>query len=249
MSGSLSDLLAFGAIFLSAILLLISTRLRRKSPPLFRPIPAYTRLRRAVGRAVEDGSRLHISLGRGALTAPQSAAGLVGLSLLRRLAEWTSGGDQPPIATSGDASLALLSQDTLQTASQTSPNGVYDPTSGRLTGLTPFSYAVGAIPAIRDENVSANVLLGNFGVEVALLTDAARRENTFALAASDNLTAQSVIYAGAPEPLIGEELFAAGAYADAGRFHTSSLMVQDILRWLIVAIILVGALLKLTGFL
>jgi len=33
--------------------------------------------------------------------------------------------------------------------------------------------------------------MGNFGVEAALLTDAAERENTFILAASDNLTAQA----------------------------------------------------------
>jgi hypothetical protein len=168
---------------------------------------------------------------------------------LRRLAELTSAGDQPPIATSGDAALTFLSQDALQTASQTSAQGIYDPTAGRLTGLTPFSYAAGAMPAIHDENISANVLMGNFGVEAALLTEAAERESTFTLAASDNLTAQAVMYASAQEPLIGEELYAAGAYMDAGPLHASSLIVQDILRWLIIIVILVGSLLKLTGFL
>ena len=102
---------------------------------------------------------------------------------------------------------------------------------------------------IRDEKISANVLMGNFGVEAALLTDAAERENTFTLAASDNLTAQAVMYASAQEPLIGEELYAAGAYTDAGPLHTASLTVQDILRWSIILVILVGALLKLAGIL
>jgi hypothetical protein len=36
---------------------------------------------------------------------------------------------------------------------------------------------------------------------------------------------------------------------DAGPLHASSLIVQDILRWLIIIVILVGSLLKLTGFL
>jgi hypothetical protein len=245
----LPGLLGFSVIFISAILMLGLSWLRRKSPPVFRDIPAYTRLRRAIGRVVEDGTRLHVSLGRGVLTTSQSASALAGLTLLRRLAELTSAGDQPPIATSGDAALTFLSQDVLQTASQTSAQGTYDPTAGRLTGLTPFSYAAGAMPAIRDENISANVLMGNFGVEAALLTDAAERENTFTLAASDNLTAQAVIYASAQEPLIGEELYAAGAYMNAGPLHASSLIVQDILRWLIIIVILVGSLLKLTGFL
>ena len=148
--------------------------------------------------------------------------------------------------------MAILSQDTLHTASQASAQGTYDPAAGRLTGLTPFSYAAGAMPAIRDENISANVLMGNFGVEVALLAEAAERANTFTLAGSDNLAAQAVLYASAQEPLIGEELYAAGAYLGAGPVHEVSLLVQDILRWLIIVAILVGALfqlLKLIGIL
>lgn len=242
-------LAGFGIVFFSAALMLGLSLLRRKTPSVFRDIPAFTRLRQAVGLVVEDGSRLHVSLGRGALTTPQSASALAGLALLRRLADLTSAGDQPPIVTSGDATLAILSQDTLQAAAKFSEQAAFDPTTGRLTGLTPFSYAAGAIPAIRDENVSANLLMGNFGVEVALLTDAVERENTFVLAGSDNLTAQAVIYASAQEPLIGEEIYAAGAYVESGPLDTASLTVQDILRWLIIAAILVGALLTLAGVL
>ena len=249
MNDFLLGLVGFGIIFLSAALMVGLAALQRKSPPVFREIPAFTRLRRAVGRVVEDGTRLHVSLGRGALVTPQSASALAGLVFLRRLTELTSAGDQPPIATSGDAALSILSQDTLQAGSQVSAQGAYDPTAGRLTGLTPFSYAAGAIQTIQDDNISTNVLMGNFGVEAALLTDAAERANTFTLAASDNLTAQSVLFASAQEPLIGEELYAAGAYFDAGPLHAASLTAQDILRWLIIVVILAGAFLKLIGIL
>ncbi|MGB8213507.1 MAG: DUF6754 domain-containing protein [Anaerolineales bacterium] len=249
MNDFLLGLIGFGIIFLSAALMGGLVALRRKSPPAFREIPAFTRLHQAIGRVVEDGSRLHISLGRGALISQQFASGLAGLTLLRRLSELTSAGDRPPIATSGDATLAILSQNTLQTASLASGQGVYDPTAGRLTGLTPFSYAAGAMPVIRDENIAANVLIGNFGVEAALLVDSAERANIFTMAASDTLAAQAVLYASAQEPLIGEELYAAGAYMDAGPLHTASLTVQDILRWLIIVVILGGAALKLLGIL
>ncbi len=242
-------LVGFAIVFLSSALMLGLAALRRKSPPVFRDIPAFNRLRQAVGRVVEDGTRLHVSLGRGALVTPQSASALAGLTVLRRLAELTSAGDRPPIATSGDAALAILSQDTLQAGSSASAQGNYDPTAGRLTGLTPFSYVAGAIPALRDENISANVLIGNFGVEAGLLTDASERANTFNFAASDNLAAQAVLYASAQEPLIGEELYAAGAYVDAGAIHASSLSTQDILRWLIIIAMLVGAAVKLVGIL
>jgi hypothetical protein len=248
-TASLAGLIGFGIVLISAILMVGFSLLRRKSPPVYRDISAFTRMHHAIGRVVEDGTRLHVSLGRGALTTPQSISGLAGLMLLRRLAELTSSGDHAPIATSGDATLAILSQETLQAASRASAQGAYDPTSGRLTGLTPFSFAAGSMTTIRDENISANVLIGNFGVEVALLTDAAEREDTFILAGSDNLTAQAVMYASAQEPLIGEELFAAGAYTEAKKLQTASLTVQDILRWAIILVILVGSVLKLAGVL
>jgi len=249
MTGILQGLVGLGIILLSAVLMVGVVAWQRKSPASFREIPAFTRLRNSVGRIVEGGTRLHVSLGHGALTSPQSGATLAGLVLLGRMVELTSGGDQPPIATSGDAALAILSQDALQTGSQAFAPRKYDLTNGRLTGLTPFSYAAGAIPAIHDNNVSSNVLIGNFGPEVALLAEAAEQENSLTMAASDNLTAQAVLFASAREPLIGEELFATGAYVDAGPLHAASLRVQDIMRWLIIIVILVGALLKLAGFL
>jgi len=242
-------LAGFGFVILSAILMAGLAFLRRKSTPVFREIPAFARLRKAIGLAVEEGSRLHISLGRGGLTTPQSAAELAGLEMLRRVAELTSASDRPPVATSGDGAIAILSQDALRASGQAVLSTGYDATAARLTGLTPFSYAAGVLPVMRDENVSANVLMGNFGIEVALLTDAAERGNTSTMAGSDNLPAQAVLYASAQDPLIGEELYAAGAYIKARPFHTASLIVQDILRWLVVIVILVGAILKLAGVL
>ncbi len=242
-------LTGFGFVILSAILMASLAFLHRKSTPVFREIPAFDRLRKAIGLAVEEGSRLHISLGRGGLTTPQSAAELAGLEMLHRVAELTSASDRPPVATSGDGAVAILSQDALQASDQAVLSSGHDVTAARLTGLTPFSYAAGTLLVMREEDVSANILIGNFGVEVALLTDAAERENSSSLAASDNLPAQAILYASAQDALIGEELFAAGAYVKARPFHSASLIVQDSLRWLVVIAILVGAILKLAGLL
>jgi hypothetical protein len=239
---------ALGLLILAAILLLVFTFLRRKSPASFRSIDAYEQLNRSVGLAVENGTRLHISLGRGNLFTARGGSALAGLAMLRRLAERTSVSDRPPIATSGDPTLAILSQDTLQSGYRAAgAEEQYRFTTGRLTGLTPFSYAAGAIPAIHDENVSVNVILGDLGPEAGLLAEASDRANTSLIAASDNLSAQSIFYASSQEPLIGEELFAAGAYVGAGASHEASLNVQDVLRWLIILALVVGAGLKMIG--
>jgi hypothetical protein len=239
---------ALGILILAAILFVGLTLWRRRSPAAFRIIDAYERLNRSVGLAVENGTRLHISLGRGSLFTARGGSALAGLAMLRRLSQRTSVSDRPPVVTSGDASLAILSQDTLQSGYRAAgAEDQYRFSTGRLTGLTPFSYAAGALPTIHDEQVSANIIFGDLGAEAALLAEASDRENASLIAASDNLSAQSVFYASAQDPLVGEELFAAGAYVGAGAAHDASLNVQDILRWLIILAIVVGVGLKILG--
>lgn len=244
------NIASFVLVLLSAGLLVGLTLRKRKLPPTFREISAFTRLNQAIGLAIEDGTRLHLSLGRTSLINPRSASSFAALGMLRRVAELASVSDKPPIATSGDAALTILSQDTLHAAHQVAgADEQYQHTAGRLTGLTPFSFAAGALPVMRDEIVSGNILLGSFGIEAALLADTAERENSFILAGTDSLPAQAILYASVQDPLIGEEIYAAGAYVQAGPAHTASLQIQDILRWLVIVLILGGAVLKLVGIL
>jgi len=241
-AGLLVVLIGAAAIFLLAVFD------RKQSTSPLRPIAGFQSLRRAIGLAVEDGKRLHVSIGSANILNPNSASALVGLSTLSRIAQLSMISDRPPIATSGEGSLAILSQDTLRDAYR-SGNALeqYDPTRARLAGVTPMSYIAGAIPIVHDESITANLLVGSYGGEVALLADAIDQENAFSLAASDSLTAQAAMYATASEPLIGEELFAIPAYLQAGPFYTASLRAQDILRWIVIAAILVGSALKLAA--
>ena len=95
--------------------------------------------------------------------------------------------------------------------------------------------------------ISPIVLFFTMGARSALIADAAERTGSMTLAGSENLTAQAVFYACTEEPLIGEELYAAGAYLQAGAIHNASLMTQDIFRWLLIVAILAGAAARLVG--
>ncbi|MGC1374974.1 MAG: DUF6754 domain-containing protein [Anaerolineales bacterium] len=241
-------IVSLGMVVFTAILMVVFALIQRRFPLSIRSIPAFNRIRRAVSLVVEDGTRLHVSLGHGNMQTQFGAAAFAGLSMLRRLGEITSLSDRPPIATSGNSVLNMVAQDTLRTAHEAvAVEQSFDVNNGRLTGLTPFSYAAGVMPIIRDESISTNVLIGNFGIEVGLLAEAAERQNAVVIAASDNLPAQAVLYAASPDPIIGEELFAAGAYVQAGRMHNASLLTQDVLRWLIIIAMLGGAILKVVG--
>ena len=228
--------LAIGLVAVCLLLMLAFLAIgRRQSQRRLRSIKAFEALRRTIDLSVEDGSRMQVSLGRGGLLGPQSAAALAALSLLRQVAETASDSDLPPIATSGEATLALLSQDTLRSACLRLGIGdQFHKGLGAVTGLTPFSYGAGTMPLVLDQHVSASALIGNFGSELGLITSASQRQQGFALGGSDSLSAQALLFAGADQPLIGEELYATGAYTGAGAAHEASLRAQDVLRWLLI---------------
>jgi len=246
---TLGDFPALVIVIVFAGLMIIFTVAGRKTPGRnLREIHAFTRLRRAVGLAVEAGTRLHISLGRGGIIGLESGPALAGFSILERITRAASISDRPPVATSGDSVLSILSQDTLRgTYRAMGVEHEYKPESAQLTGLTPLSYAAGAMPVIRDGQVSANVLAGHFGSEVALLIDAGERAGSITIAGTDSLPGQAVLFAAAHEPLIGEELLAGGAYLGAGALHVASLRTLDISRWTLIIVILVGALARFVG--
>lgn len=250
-STSIINLLGFVFVLVFFGLMIILAAAGRRRPERYlRDIPAFARLGRAIGLAVEAGQRLHLSLGRGGIDGLQAGSAFVGLSMLQRISRAASISDRPPIATSGEGTLGILSQDTLRSVARSiGSEAQYDSTTGQVTGLTPFSYAAGTMSVIFDQNVSASVLAGHFGSEVALITDASERCGSLTLAGTDSIPGQAVMVATAQEPLIGEELYAAGAYINAGQMHIASLRAQDILRWVLILAILVGAGLKFIGVL
>jgi hypothetical protein len=245
---SFAGLAGLCIVLLAAIFMVLFAIFHRRSPFSFRNLRAFNGIQRAARLVVEDGTRLHFSLGNGEPLTSNGASALAGLVLLRNLGEITSMSDRPPMATTGNPVLNLLAQDTLRTAHDAArAENVFELTHARLTGMTPMAYAVGAMTTIRDEGISSNVLIGSFGPEVGLLTDASNRQNASVIAASDNLPAQAVLFACTQDTLLGEELFAAGAYVQSGSLHAASLLTQDILRWMVIITLLLGAGLKMAG--
>lgn len=239
----------FLCVFFGLIIVSARSKLKLTSRSL-REIPALSRIRRGIGLAVEAGQRLHLTLGHGGVVDVKGGSGLLGLSLLERTARSASISDHPPTATSGEATLALLSRDTLKSVSQLmNTESQYDPEAGQLSGLTSFSFAAGAMLVAGDPLVSMNLFAGHFGSEVGLIIEAAERNDSLTFGGSDDPGAQAILYAAAQQPLIGEELYAAGAYWQVNRYHIASVHAQDVMRWVLAVVILAGVMLKALGIL
>ena len=237
-------------IAITAILVLSLAVLKRKDAPSRREIQAFALLHKALDQSVEEGTRVHVSLGKGRLLSMQGAAGLTGLSALNHLSAQIQSSDLPLVASTGDPMLSILTKDVLRT---TGREGLGREESSfkqtHLAGLTQFSYSAGTIPLILNNNAATNVLMGNFGVEAGLIIESSNRNNGDTMAASDDILGQAVIYANNGDSIIGEDLFAISEYLHHTPVKAACLTTQDILRWVLIISILLGSVLKLGGVL
>ncbi|HEY43794.1 MAG TPA: hypothetical protein G4O11_07415 [Anaerolineae bacterium] len=220
----------------------------RRWPTVLRPLRGFDELSTAIERAVEAGERVHLSLGTGSVIGSDSAPALAGLAMLSRIATATTMSDKPVVVTAGDGAMALLAQDTLRAAYERArASERFQPTSGRMLGPTPFSYIASLPILIETEDVSVHLLAGSYGAEGALAADFGEHREAFVLAGTDDAQSQALLYVVAEYPLIGEEIFAGGAYLNVGPFHIASLRTQDMVRMVIVALILLGTILSTLG--
>lgn len=235
------DLQGLLLLFAFLGLMLGSAATSRRWPATLRPIAAFEALGKAIERAVEAGERVHVSLGTGSVIGPESAPAFAGLAALSRIARVTSMSDRPAVVTAGDGAMAILARDTLRSSygESGSPN-LYDPTSGRLLGPTPFSYVAGLPSVLTNEGVSVHMLSGFYGFEAGLAAEFGERARAFVIGGTSEVQSQALLYAVARNPLLGEEVFASGAYLGAGELHKASLRTQDIIRIGLIVLIMLG---------
>ncbi|MBN2047229.1 MAG: hypothetical protein JW750_05245 [Anaerolineaceae bacterium] len=215
-----------------------------------RLIDALDRFDKQLGMAVEDGTRVHVAVGSADLLDPNGSASLAGIKVVEQLAKSNAASDRPLVSTTSEGAVALMLQSRLRnTYRNLNLSDQYNPLSGRMTGPTPYSYIAGTLPVLHDEHVSVNVMVGQYGPEVGLLSEAAKREKSYLIGSSPSLTAQAVLYASGNEPLLAEEIYTMPAYLDPSPKMIAGVRVQDVLRLTLIGVMVAGSVLKLVGVL
>jgi hypothetical protein len=215
---------------------------RRRSLYTLRPIQAYSDLPLMVGEAIESNRPVHVSLGGAGLGGDDTLLALASAELFYQTAERAAVGGVNPILTISDSSAIPLGQDTLRRAF--TARGLlnrYQRGSVRWypAGPRSLAFAAALTATLADDDVGANVLVGRFGPELALVTEAAARRQQPVIAASSQLEGQAIAYVMSDTPLIGEEIFQGGAYLGESAAQTAGVVTQDVLRWLLILAILI----------
>lgn len=228
------------------ILLYLTSRVRAGKTGKLRSIPGLEGLATLVGRAAETGQPLHVSVGVAGIGGQETSETWAGLTLLSQLADEAASCDMPLIVTVADATVLPIAQDIVRRAytRNGNPEG-YDPTKVQLIAPNAMAYASGVAGILEREPLSASIMVGQFGDEYLLMGETGARLGVHQIVGTTNPSTLPFVYASADETLIGEEIFAGGAYTAGKPSQIGSLLAEDWLRWLVAAGILIAAALKI----
>lgn len=221
------------------------SRVRAGHKPRLRPLPAFDALSGMNSRAAESGQILHVGLGTGGISGPDTALSLAGLTVLEHLANQAALVESRLIVTVADPTLLPAAQNILRRAyARQARSGIFAPSQVRLLAPDPVAYAAGVMDILEGENPLANVTIGAFADEYLLIGETGAKKGVEQVAGTDDPAALAFMHVTADETLIGEEIFAAGAYLDGNPESVAGLMVQDWWRYLVVLFIVAGVLWK-----
>lgn len=228
------------------VLFFLLSRVRTGRTGRLRPLPGLEELPRLVGRSAETGRPLHVSVGVAGVGGSATAETWAGLTILRELADAAANCDTPLLVTVSDPTVLPIAQDLLSRAYVRSgnPEG-YDPTQVQLIAPEPMAYAAGVSGILDRESLTANVMIGSFGDEYLLIGETGARRGVRQIVGTADPRTLPLVYASADETLIGEEMFAGGAYTRRMPIQIASLLAEDWARWAVTAGILIVAAVKL----
>jgi hypothetical protein len=227
-----------------AFLLIFITRIRAGHRPGLRYIPAFDAVKGFTGRAIEAGRSLHLGLGLGSVANQTTADSMAGLLVLDYLAGQAAATGVPPTVSMADPTVMLVAKNVLRTAYQNDPQGLERSYRNvRWIAPQPVAYAAGVMTLLSIDEVEANIMVGQFGDEYLLMGEVAARQKMSHVGGTSNPNTLPFIYVSAQETLLGEEIYASGAYLQRKPSQIGSLLAQDTMRWLIALIILGGVLL------
>jgi|GEM_PF-491126 len=223
-------------------------RLAEISP---RPLLPLERLRAYLNRAAEMGEAVHLSPGAGVLHERKSVAEtLAGLEVVAGVARDALALGVPVHATADDAVVSLVNGNAVDRAHQL---------AGRPPGLAaestwvaqqnPIAYAAGVMDVLSEPAVQGNVLVGAWDEELLLAGEVGATECKFQLAGAARPAAAALLPLITEDYLLGEEIYAAGAYLDPRPGRVVSLLAQDGIRMIVLLLIVLGVILATAGVL
>lgn len=232
-------LLVVSALIISSIL-----RGRRGVLPKLRVIPGVEAIPEAVGRAAEVGRPVLFNPGIADLTGDYAAQTYAGLEILSYVSMLCAKYDVSIIVPIRQASVLPVAEEIVRFGYLA--EGKLDKLrSDAVRYISPFQfgYVSGVLGITERERIAANLILGATWSETPAYIEAGYGAGAIQIGGTANLHQIQFYVAGCDYTLIGEELFAAGAYVSQDKAKLGSILGQDLGKIVAVGLIFLGVLL------
>jgi len=203
-----------------------------------RRVPGLDALDEALGRAAEMGRPVHYTMGLQAFEAQTFAS----MEILRFAATQCAKLDVRIITTNYHPAVHPIIEEVVRGAfvSAGRPDA-YRADDVRYLSDNQLAYTSGVIAILEREKCAVNLLFGPFYAESLIFAEAGYNAGSMQIAGTANTHQLPFLVAACDYTLIGEEMFAAGAYLSKNPVLTGCLMGQEYGKYIAVALMVFGA--------
>ena len=238
------NLLVGLAVFVAFLVINIQ-RARRGGDMFIRPLAGLKAIDEAIGRATEMGRRVLYLPGLGDMSEVGTLASIAILSrVARRTAEMGCDLDVPgydPVAST------IMEGAARQAYIEAGRGDAYRPGTVHYVSAQQFAY-VAAVPGVMlRERPAANIYMGSFYAESLFLAETGNLTGAIQIAGCDQVTQLPFFVCACDYTLLGEELFAAGAFLGREPVQLATIAAQDWAKALAAAMVVVSLLASVAG--
>ncbi|MBS7648614.1 MAG: DUF6754 domain-containing protein [Halobacteria archaeon] len=210
-----------------------------------RPLPAINAMVEAIGRAAELGKPIHFNPGWYSLDSVEAPQTVAALSIFNYIMKHAVEADVRVITTLIRPDIIPLIDDIMRSAYAASGKlESYRSDDIRYISGEQFAYIGGVAKIFREESPAATIALGGFMAYSLLLMETAHSYGQFKIGGTASWHQIPFFAATADYVLIGEELYAAGAYTADDPYLKGSILGQDIEKIITILLLIVGMLLS-----
>jgi Domain of unknown function (DUF6754) len=232
-------------IVFSALVLLMIHRSRQGHKLFIREIAGISAIEEAIGRATELGRKVMYMPGANSIDDIQTIASL---AVLRHVASMTARYAVELRVPSKDPLAFVAAKDTVHEAyMQAGRPDLFTPEIVHYVTYDQFAYTAAVTGTMVRERPAANFLIGAFHAESLLLAETGQSVGAMQIAGTAEIAQLPFFAVVCDYTLMGEELFAAGAYLSQEPAMIGSIKGQDFTKGIIIVFILLGVLLEIAG--
>ncbi|MFP3904261.1 MAG: DUF6754 domain-containing protein [Armatimonadota bacterium] len=226
-------------VLVYSVVVVLAIILARRRELYIRPIAGLKAVNDAIGRATEMGRPVLFVTG---LSGISDVANIAAMLILGHLAKRTAQYETPLIVPNSDPLVMAAEREIVREAYlEAGKPQLYDPDNVFFITDSQFGFVAAVDGIMMREKPAANFYMGYFFAESLILAETGNASGAMQIAGTDADTQLPFFITACDYTLMGEELYAAGAYLSGNPLLVAQLKGQDVGKILIIAALLVGA--------